>query len=81
MSKEDKTENMNFKISLRELRGKISSVPDFTEGELREALKICEQNGVPCPTTSPLHFLNISASIKLLHILNLFLKTGDIPEV
>ena len=39
MSKEDRTEYKNLKIPFPDLVGQISSVPEFTEDELREALK------------------------------------------
>ena len=54
MAMKDRIENRNFKISLSELRGQNSSY------ELRDALKICGQNGLPCPKTSPFHFLKFS---------------------
>ena len=40
MFNEDRTENKNLKIRFRELRRQVSSVPEFTEVELRDALKV-----------------------------------------
>ena len=51
MSKEDKAENRNLKISFRELWEWNKSVPDFTEDELRELFKNMRQK-----MTSPLSF-------------------------
>ena len=59
MSKEGRTKKKKLKISLRELLGHISSVPNITECELREALKTCGQRGLSGSTTS-LHFLKSS---------------------
>ena len=84
MSKEDRTENRNLKISLRELRGQNSSVPEFTEDELREALNNMRPKGAPGPDDiSPPLLKNLGPyAIKLLlHIFNLSLTTGNIPQV
>ena len=81
MSKEDRTENRNLKISLCELRGQNNSVPEFTEDELRENMR---PKGAPGPDDICPPFLkNLGPSaIKyLLHIFNLSLKTGNIPQV
>ena len=62
MSKENRAEKWILKISLRELRGQISSVPDFTGDELRE---LCGQKRLLFPTTSPLHFSKVSVQMQL----------------
>ena len=75
---------MNLKISLRELRGQNSCVPEFTEDELREALRNMRPKGPPGPDDiSPPLLKNLdSNAIKLLlHILNLSLTTENIPQV
>jgi len=78
MLKEDRTENRNLKTSLRELRGQNSSVPEFTEDGLREALRNMRPDNI-----SPPLFKNLGPNaIKLLlHIFNLSLTTGNIPQV
>ena len=84
MTMEERTENKNFKISLRELRIQISSVPDFTQDELSEALKIVRSKWAPGPNniSSPL-LKNLSPNtIKLLlHMFNFSLTTWNIPQV
>ena len=83
MSKEDRTENRNLKTSLGELRGQNSSVPQFTEDELREALKNMRQKRAPGPDDiSPPLLKNLCPNaIKLLHIFNISITTGNIPQV
>ena len=49
MSEDNRTENGNLKIYLRELQGQNSSVPDFKEDELRKALKIMRLKEAPGP--------------------------------
>ena len=85
MSKEDRIENRNLKISLRELRGQIRSVPDFTKDELMESFKNMRLKG---PTTEPDHtspsFLkNLRPDVikLLLHMFNNLLTTEIILQV
>ena len=47
MSQEDRTGNRNLKISFREPRVQNSTVPEFTEDELREALRNIPPKGAP----------------------------------
>ena len=87
MSKEDRTENRNLEISFRELWGLNSSVPEFSEDELREALRNMRPKGVPGPDyIAPPLLKNLGPNaIKLFHIFNLYftleisLKCGATP--
>ena len=62
---------LNTSISLRELRGQNSSVPEFTEDELREALSKMRSKGAPGPDDiSPRFLKNLGPyAIKLLFLI------------
>ena len=79
MSKEDRIENRNLQISLRELWGQNSCVPYFTEDEIREAFKNMLPKRAPVPDNiSPPLLKNLGPNaIKLLHIFNLSLMTEN----
>ena len=79
LSKKDRSESKNLKISLSELRGQNSSVSELTEDELREALKNMRPKGAPGPDdiSPPLLKSRGPNAIKLLlHIYVLFPTTG-----
>ena len=84
MSKEDRTEYKNLKIPFPDLVGQISSVPEFTEDELREALKNMRPKEASRPDDiSPPLVKNLGTNaIKLrCHMFNISLTTGNIPKV
>ena len=74
----------NLKISFYEIRGQNSSVPEFKEIELMEALKhMRPKYGAPGPDDiSPPFLKNFGPNtIKLLRKFNISLTTGNIPQV